>query len=61
MENLNLATYGVEELDEMEIKETNGGLASIVWLLIGIAISELLDRGAAGDFCDGYNAFNNCM
>jgi lactobin A/cerein 7B family class IIb bacteriocin len=61
MGNLNPATYGVEKMNEMEMNETNGGLAPIVWLFIGIAVGEMLDRGATGDFRDGYNAFNSCM
>ncbi len=54
MKNLNLNAYGVSEMSSVETQNANGG-----WLwgvVIGIIISELLDRNAASDFVDGYNA-----
>lgn len=37
MEKLNLTALGVKELNDLEMTETDGGLAFIVAILIGIA------------------------
>lgn len=59
MKNVNLNNYGVQEMNAEEMRETDGGLASIVWLIIGVIVSECLDRNAANDFKEGYNAAMN--
>lgn len=57
MKELDLSTLCVEEMNETELREIGGGwLVGIGWLLLGVAVSELLDRNAAQDFMDGWNA-----
>ncbi len=57
MNTLDLATLGVEEMNDTQMKEVNGGfLAALAWLAAGIIISEFLDRGAGSDFIDSWNA-----
>ena len=42
MKNLNLENYGVQEMNEMEMMNVNGGTDPITWLIIGLAAGELL-------------------
>lgn len=57
MKKLDLAALGVEEMSDAQMMETNGGIfGALAWLVAGIIISECLDRGAKGDFMDGWNA-----
>lgn len=44
------------EMNVNEMQEMNGGLPGLVWLAIGILVSEALDRNAGNDFMDGWNA-----
>ena len=53
MKSLNLEKLGVQEMDAVEVKSTDGG---IWWFIAGIIASELLDRSSGSDFMDGYNA-----
>ena len=46
----------MNELNELELKEVDGGLLPILWFLIGLAASELLDRHSLDDFREGYAA-----
>jgi len=57
MKNLDLNAYGVEEMDQQILITTNGGLLTeLTWLVIGILVAEILDRGASQDFEDGRQA-----
>lgn len=45
MDNLDLKTLGVQELDNREMVETDGGWVGIViGALIGVALTQDLDR-----------------
>jgi len=55
MKSLNLNAYGVSEMSLNETRNVDGG-NPLLWLLIGIVVAELLDRDAASDFAEGYNA-----
>ena len=52
MENLDLTTLGVKEMDETQIQEVNGGF--ILW---GLAITYLVQNRSdlAQGFSDGWN------
>jgi hypothetical protein len=58
MKTLDLNAYGVSEMNSTEMQATEGG-NPIVWLIIGILVSEALDRDAAKDFKEGYNDARN--
>jgi bacteriocin-like protein len=47
------------ELNEKELKNVEGGLGALFWLIVGIAISECLDRDSPSDFWEGYNDARN--
>ncbi|GHT01089.1 hypothetical protein AGMMS49525_00920 [Bacteroidia bacterium] len=55
MKTLDLNACGVSEMSSAQMRNVNGGLAPIMWLLIGIVVSECLDRHAAADFAEGFN------
>jgi hypothetical protein len=55
MKNLNLDAYGVKEMTQIQLQTVNGGFGNAFWFVLGILISELLDRGAPQDFKDGWN------
>jgi hypothetical protein len=58
MKNLDLNAYGVTEMNQQEMENENGGLlVALGWLLVGICISELLDRNGDKDFEEGRQAF----
>ena len=59
MKNLNLNDFGVQEMNAEEMRGVDGGLGSIFWLIVGVVISECLDRNAGKDFQDGWNAAKN--
>lgn len=46
MKNLDLATLGVEEMNEVEMQEVDGGFVPLV--VFGIALSAKAVAGAAG-------------
>ena len=52
MKTLNLTLYGVKEMNETQMSEVNGG-GGVLWLVIGLIVSEMLDRNARRDFADG--------
>ncbi len=56
MNNLDFNAMGVSNLTEVEMKNIEGGWANLIWLAIGIIVSECLDRNAGKDFQEGYNA-----
>jgi hypothetical protein len=57
MKTIDLIALNLQEMDHQQIKTTDGGIAAAVaWLVIGICVSEMLDRGSNGDFWNGYNA-----
>ena len=56
MKNLDLNAMGVNEMNEVEMKQTEGGLLPIFWFLIGMVASELQDRNSGRDFAEGYAA-----
>jgi len=56
MKNLNLNMYGVQEMNAEEMGKLDGGIANIIWFIIGVIASECLDRNAGSDFQDGYHA-----
>jgi hypothetical protein len=41
MKNLNLNTYGVSEINEAEMQQTEGGLAPLAWLVLGLLCGSL--------------------
>jgi len=53
----NLEMYGVQEMDAREMKEIDGGWGPVIWFLLGVLASEVLDREAIEDFKEGYNDF----
>lgn len=56
MKNLNISTYGVEEMSKQKMQTTDGGgpvLVAIGWCLIGLLVGELNDRNGAADFEQG--------
>jgi lactobin A/cerein 7B family class IIb bacteriocin len=59
MRNLDLNAYSVSEMNVAEMQQTDGGLAPFIWLLIGLAISEMLDPNAPDDFRRGWNSVND--
>ena len=54
-----LNVSSVKALDKEELKQINGGLAPVTWFLMGIAVSELLDRDNVRDFMEGFNDARN--
>jgi hypothetical protein len=60
MKNFDLNAYGVSEMNVAEMQKTDGGvLEAIGWLIIGILISECLDRNAQNDYAEGKQAAND--
>ncbi|MCD7923258.1 MAG: lactobin A/cerein 7B family class IIb bacteriocin [Bacteroides sp.] len=55
MKNLNENAL-MQEMNVNEMQEMNGGIPGLVWLAIGVLVSEALDRNAGNDFMDGWNA-----
>ncbi len=48
---MNLNTLGVQEMNANEMQTTDGG----IWpILVGVLISELLDRDSPSDFAEGF-------
>jgi len=58
MKNLNENAL-MQEMNVNEMQEMNGGIPGLVWLAIGVLVSEALDRNAGNDFMDGWNAAKN--
>ena len=46
----------MQEMNLNEIQDMNGGIPGLVWLAIGVLVSEALDRNAGNVFMDGWNA-----
>jgi hypothetical protein len=55
MRNLDLNAMCVQEMDKNAMMTVDGGIAPIVWLILGVIVSECLDRDAPSDFMEGYN------
>ena len=49
----------VQKMNLDEMKEVNGGFPELVFLVIGILVTEALDRNAGNDFMDGWNDAKN--
>jgi hypothetical protein len=58
MKRLDLNAYAVEEMSNVAMRKTEGG-HPIAWLILGILISECLDRNAPKDFADGQQAYKD--
>jgi hypothetical protein len=56
MKNLDLNAYGVMEMNQQEMRNANGGIGAVVWLIIGLIVSECLDKDAPKDFEEGRQA-----
>jgi len=60
MKTLDLNAYGVSEMNQQELVETNGGLiftkAAITWFVAGILVSAMLDSNAVDSFNKGFEA-----
>jgi len=56
MKKLDFSLYGVEEVNQTELSEINGGLAPIAWFFLGLLAGELNDRNNINDFIEGYNS-----
>lgn len=62
MKNINLNKLGVEELNETELQNTNGGYGALLGGLgLGLAVSAVLDylddpEGFKDSFWRGFNA-----
>ena len=43
MKTLNLTSYGVKEIKEVEMSEVNGGFwEGLAWLIVGMLVSDLM-------------------
>ena len=53
----------MQEMNLNEMREVSGGSLELVFLVIGILVTEALDRNAGNDFMDGWNDAknNNCL
>ena len=45
----------MQEMNLNEMREVSGGSLELVFLVIGILVTEALDRNAGNDFMDGWN------
>lgn len=54
MNSLKLNINGIEEISLLDSQKINGGMGAVGWLLLGIIISEILDRNAPNDLEEGY-------
>ncbi len=50
----NMETFKLKVLNLEQLKAINGG-HPLAWLLLGVLISEALDRDASSDFMEGWN------
>ena len=48
MKNLNLNAYGVQEMNAVEMQETDGG-HPVAWLVLGILLNIAIDLDAAAE------------
>ena len=46
----------MKELNEVELREVEGGFGSLAWFILGIIVAELLDRNSRKDFNEGFDA-----
>ena len=46
------------ELNAQELEEVNGG-HPLLWFLLGVIVTEALDRNAPNDFWEGWNDAKN--
>lgn len=49
----------MQEMNLNEMREVSGGSLELVFLVIGILVTEALDRNAGNDFMDGRNDAKN--
>ena len=49
----------MQEMNLNEMREVSGGSLELVFLVIGILVTESLDRNAGNDFMDGWNDAKN--
>ena len=49
----------VQKMNLDEMREVSGGSLELVFLVIGILVTEALDRNAGNDFMDGWNDAKN--
>ena len=49
----------MQEMNLNEMREVSGGSLELVFLVIGILVTEALDRNAGNDFMDGWTADGN--
>ncbi len=49
----------MQEMNLNEMREVSGGSLELVFLVIGILVTEALDRNAGNDFMDGWNDAKN--
>jgi len=53
-----LEQLGVQEMDAVEVKDVNGGVWPVVWVLLGMALAQDLDN-LADAYNKGYEAGHN--
>lgn len=49
----------MQEMNLNEMREVSGGSLELVFLVIGILVTEALDRNVGNDFMDGWNDAKN--